>query len=42
MIQEQQSMTLSPYLELYNLFVPTDNMLRKINELNDFYFVYKE
>jgi hypothetical protein len=42
MIQQQQSMTLSPYMELYNLVVPKDNMLRQINELVDFSFVYEE
>lgn len=42
MIQEQQSMALSPYMELYNLIVPADNILRKINELIDFSFVYEE
>ncbi|MFC5453221.1 IS1182 family transposase [Paenibacillus aestuarii] len=42
MIQKQQSMTFSPYLELYNLVVPKDNMLRQINELVDFSFVYEE
>ena len=29
-------------MELYNLIVPEDNMLRKINELVDFSFVYDE
>ncbi|WP_425515815.1 IS1182 family transposase [Mesobacillus maritimus] len=42
MIQEQQTMTFSPYMELYNLIVPVDNMLRKINDLIDFSFVYDE
>ena len=42
MIQEQQSMTFSPFMELYNLIIPEDNMLRKINELIDFTFVYDE
>lgn len=42
MIQQQQSMTLSPFIELYNLVVPKDNMLRQINELVDFSFVYEE
>jgi transposase len=42
MIQQQQSMTLSPYIELYNLVIPKDNMLRQINELVDFSFVYEE
>jgi hypothetical protein len=35
MIQQQQSMTLSPYIELYNLVIPKDNMLRQINEMVD-------
>jgi transposase len=35
-------MILSPYIELYNLVVPKDNMLRQINELIDFSFVYDE
>jgi transposase len=42
MIQQQQSMTLSPYIELYNLVIPKDNMLRQINELVDFSFIYEE
>ncbi|MFK4341305.1 hypothetical protein ABH894_001212 [Paenibacillus sp. RC62] len=35
-------MTLSPYLELYNLVVPKDNMLQQINELAGFSVVYEE
>ncbi len=31
MIQQQQSLALSPYIELYNLVIPKDNMLRQIN-----------
>jgi transposase len=42
LIQKQQTMILSPYIELYNLVVPKDNMLRQINELIDFSFVYDE
>ena len=42
MIQQQQSMVLSPYMELYNLIISKDNMLRQINELIDFSFVYEE
>ncbi len=42
MIQKQQSMILSPYMDIYDLVVPKDNMLRKINELVDFSFVYEE
>lgn len=41
MIQEQQSMALSPYMELYDLIVPSDNVLRKINELIDFFLFMK-
>ena len=29
MIQEQQTMTFSPFMELFELIVPIDNMLRK-------------
>jgi transposase len=42
LIQQQQSMKLSPYIELYNLIIPKDNMLRQINDLVDFSFVYEE
>jgi len=38
----QPKMILSPYIEIYNLLVPKSNLLRKINELIDFSFVYKE
>ena len=42
MIQQQQAMILSPYMDIYNLVVPKDNLLRKIKELIDFSFVYNE
>lgn len=42
MIQKQQSMILSPYMKIYDLVVPKDNMLRQINDLIDFSFVYDE
>lgn len=42
MIRKQETMILSPYFEIYDLVVPKDNMLRKINELVDFSFVYDE
>jgi hypothetical protein len=42
MIPNQQSMSFSPYMALYDIIVPKDNMLRKINELIDFSFVYDE
>ena len=40
--QRQQTKTLSPFMELYSLIIPHDNMLRQINELVDFSFVYDE
>jgi hypothetical protein len=33
MIQNQQSVTFSPYMAIYDLIVPKDNLLRRINEL---------
>lgn len=42
MIQKQQSIVSSPYIKIYDLVVPKDNMLRQINELVDFSFVYEE
>jgi len=42
MFQPQISFTFSPYAALYDLIVPKDNMLRQINELVDFSFVYEE
>lgn len=42
MIQQQQTMILSPYIAIYDLIVPKDNLLRQINELIDFSFVLDE
>lgn len=42
MFQPQISIAFSPYMALYDLIVPKDNMLRQINELVDFSFVYDE
>ncbi|MFC4812959.1 IS1182 family transposase [Paenibacillus sp. GCM10023250] len=42
MFQPQISLSLSPYSALYELVVPKDNMLRQINELVDFTFIYEE
>src|SRR5665648_184055 len=41
-IQQQQSMILRPYMVIYDLIVTKDNLLRKINELIDFSFIYNE
>ncbi|MFC0273721.1 IS1182 family transposase [Metabacillus herbersteinensis] len=42
MISNQQSLNLSPFMAIYDLVVPKDNMLRQINELVDFSFIYEE
>lgn len=42
MLVQQQKMILSPYIEIYELVVPKDNLLRKIKELVDFDFIYDE
>ena len=42
MIQRQQTMVLSEYIKLYELIVPKDNILRKMNELVNFSFIYDE
>ncbi len=42
MIEQQQKMILSSYIEIYDLVVPKNNLLRRINELIDFTFIYDE
>ncbi|XJZ25891.1 IS1182 family transposase [Bacillota bacterium Lsc_1132] len=42
MISFQESLNLSPYIAIYNLVVPKDNMLRQIKELVDFSFILEE
>lgn len=42
MIQKQQSMVFSPFTDLYQLVIPEGNLLRRINDLMDFSFVYEE
>jgi transposase len=42
MISNQPSLKLSPFMAIYDIVVPQDNMLRKINDLIDFSFVYNE
>jgi len=42
MLVQQQKIQLSTYSDLYDLIVPKDNLLRKINELIDFSFIYNE
>jgi transposase len=42
MIKKQISLKLSPYMDIYDLIIPKDNLLRKMNELVDFNFIYDE
>lgn len=42
MIQKHKTAVSSPYMAIYDLVVPADNLLRKINDLLDFSFVYEE
>lgn len=42
MIQKQQTMVFSQYMDLYDIVVPQDNMLRKIKDLVDFSFIFEE
>jgi transposase len=42
MLLQQAEFQFSEYSSLYNLIVPKDNLLRKINDLIDFSFVYNE
>lgn len=42
MIQEQQSIIFSPFMGIYDAVVPKDNLLRRINELIDFSYIYDE
>ena len=42
MLAQQEQIQFSTFSGLYDLIVPKDNILRKINELIDFTFIYKE
>jgi transposase len=42
MLEQQQKLILSSYLGIYDIVVSKDNLLKKINELIDFGFVYDE
>lgn len=42
MVQAQRTMVLSPYAAIYEMVIPADHRLRKINELVDFSFVFEE
>lgn len=42
MLPLQQTLQFSDYTELYDLIIPQDNLLRRINDLVDFSFIQKE
>ncbi|OEJ99293.1 hypothetical protein A8C32_08995 [Flavivirga aquatica] len=42
MLSQQHTLSLSEYSSLYDLIVPQDNLLRKINDLIDLNFIYEE
>ena len=42
MLPLQQTIQFSNYSSLYDLIVPADNLLRRINDLIDFSFIRKE
>lgn len=42
MLKHQESFVLSPHIELYDRLIPSDHILRQLNELVDFSFVYDE
>lgn len=42
MLSTQQKIQFSSYSRLYDIIVPKDNLLRKINDLIDFSFIYDE
>ena len=42
MVDQQQKLMLSPYMEIYESVVPRDYLLRQIKELADFGFIYDE
>ncbi|QIZ07201.1 IS1182 family transposase [Priestia megaterium] len=42
MISKQETLNLSPFMAIYDIVVPKNNMLRQINELVDFSFILEE
>ena len=42
MLAQQLKLVLRSYSALYDMIMPKDNLLRKINELIDFTFIYQE
>ncbi|MFV7236544.1 hypothetical protein [Flavobacterium sp. ZB4R12] len=42
MLVQQQTIAFSEHSSLYDLIIPKNNLLRKINDLMDFSFIYDE
>ncbi|GAB0167776.1 hypothetical protein LSPCS325_12130 [Lysinibacillus sp. CTST325] len=42
MISNQETLHVSPYMAIYDIVVPKDNILRQIDELVDFSFILEE
>lgn len=42
MLLQQQTIQYSEHSSLYDKIIPKDNLLRKINDLIDFSFIYDE
>lgn len=42
MLPLQRTIQFSDYSDLYDLIIPQDNLLRRINDLVDFSFIQKE
>ena len=42
MLALQQTLQFSDYSDLYELIIPKDNLLRRINDLVDFSFILNE
>lgn len=42
MLKHQSELSLSPHSELYDILIPKDDELRRLNELVDFSFIYQE
>jgi hypothetical protein len=41
-MSKQEALNFSPFMAIYDMVVPKDNMLRQINELVDFSFVLEK
>ena len=42
MLSSQEQLLLSPHMDLYDKLIPKDHLLRQLNELVDFSFIYEE